>query len=69
MAGNIKKAGELVQYLTAAATEHGLSPLSDIFVRDGPEGKLRRIQFVKAFKDDRGTALVLQLHPTAWVEG
>jgi hypothetical protein len=68
----IKKAGELVQHLAAAADPvngHGLSPFSDIFVRDGPAGKLRRIQYVKAFQDERGTALVLELHPTAYVEG
>jgi hypothetical protein len=65
----IKKAGELVQHLTAAATEHGLSPLSDMFVRDGPAGPLRRIQYVKAFRDQRGPAMILELHPTAHVDG
>jgi hypothetical protein len=64
----IKKAGELVQHISAAATEHGLSPLSDIFVRDGQTGALRRIQHLKAFRDQRGTALILELHPTAHVE-
>ena len=65
----IKKAGELVQYLATAAEQHGLSPLSDVFVRDGPAGALRRIQHVKAFRDQRGTAMILELHPTAHVDG
>lgn len=63
----INKAGELVQHIHAAATEHGLSPLSDVFVRDGPEWVLRRIQHVKGFRDQRGFALILELHPTKHV--
>lgn len=70
MSKTIDKAGELVQYLAAAASpENGLSPLSDVFVREGPTGPLRRIQHVKGFKDQRGTALVLELHPTKHVRG
>lgn len=63
MSKSIDKAGELVQHMTAAATEHGLSPLSDVFVRDGPAGCLRRVQYVKGFRDQRGFALILELHP------
>lgn len=63
----INKAGELVQHISAAAQEHGLSPLSDVFVRDGPDGILRRINHVKGFRDQRGFALILELHPTKHV--
>lgn len=59
----IKKAGELVQYLHAAAVEHGASPLSDVRVRVGPLGPFYRIEHVKGTRDQRGFSMILELNP------
>lgn len=59
----IRKAGELVQYLHAAAVEHGASPLSEVRVRVGATGPFYRIAHVKGSKDQRGFSLILELDP------
>jgi hypothetical protein len=63
----IKKVGELVQYLRAAAMEHGASPFSE--VRVGPAGPMHRIQYVKGSADQRGFSMVLELDPVPESDG
>lgn len=63
MAREVRKAGELVRRIAKAAEEHGLSRSSDVFVREGPAGKLRRINFVLEHSDRWGRHLILELHP------
>lgn len=59
----IKRMGELVEYMKAAAQNHQATPMSDIFVRVGAAGPLHRIKHVKGTEDQRGFAMILELDP------
>lgn len=59
----IDKAGELVAYIKECVVTHDATPHTYIYVREGEDGPLRRIEMVKMFKDPRGRAIVLQTSP------
>lgn len=59
----IKRMGELVEYMKAAAQDHQATPMSDIVVRVGATGPFHRIKHVKGSEDQRGFRLILELDP------
>lgn len=65
----IKKMGELVQYMRAAAENHRATPMSDLFVRVGATGPLHRIKHVKGAEDQRGFHMILELDPVPESQG
>lgn len=58
--GSCTKAGELVAYVKECVQQHGASVHTEVYVRDGVDGPLKRIGQVKMMKDDRGVAIILE---------
>lgn len=60
---SVQKAGELVAYVKECVVSHGATPMTEVYVREGPDGPMKRIDEVKMMKDDRGTCIILQTSP------
>lgn len=57
---SVDKAGELIDYVKEAALNHGASPHTPVYIRDGADGPLKRISQVKMMQDQRGIAIILE---------
>lgn len=57
----INKAGELVDHVREAVTQHGATPHTEVRVRIGSMGPVYRIQQMKGVSDGRGLHLLLEL--------
>lgn len=57
---SIDKAGQLVDFIKECVQMHGATPHTDVYVRDGVDGPMKRISQVKMMRDDRGQAIILE---------
>jgi hypothetical protein len=61
--GGVEKAGQLIAYVKECAMSHGATPMTEVYVRQGDDGPMLRIEAVKMMEDPRGRCIILQTSP------